>query len=503
VIITPTKGGTVNVKLDSKLAVAPFVDRYQRILGGSLTPQNVTPILSNADIGYMWQLADLLDEIRERDPHTHTVLAKREMAVAGSDWEMRPPEKSGAKGDEIAEFCAERLREVEADSDLDRRLEDLFADLMGACYVGRAVDEVTWRKDGKFIVPDKFTFVHPRRLAIISDWRLHIWDSQGTAGNMYQPVNVNGSPFGQFPGMPLEGFPPGKFIVHRPRIRGTYPTKEGLGRGLIWFAMFKRFAFRDFVAFAEWAGRGLRMGKYGTGTKKDGLMRATPEDVAALQNALDAITSQISAVFPDNTEADIRDAPQNNDVHEKLILACNNEISKGVLGETLTTEVGMTGGNRALGDIHNEVRLMIARNDARALAATLRHDLLKPLVWLNFGKGAPVPEIAFAVDPKADLDAKMARLEKFVKVGGIAGQRTSRNELDIPDPEPDEGILIPPAPMMPDVVPFRDDKVEKAPPPAPAASAAPPAKKKKPKPAKTPGPLGDTGNPSPLLQPAR
>ena len=59
------------------------------------------------------------------------------------------------------------------------------------------------------------------------------------------------SPFGIFPGLPLDRFPAGKFIVHRPRVRGVYPVKEGLGRLLVWWATFKRFAVRDFAAFAE------------------------------------------------------------------------------------------------------------------------------------------------------------------------------------------------------------------------------------------------------------
>lgn len=426
--------------LGRQVAPAPYNDRYTQAFGNNLTPQLITTLLRSADVGYLWQVADLLDEVREKDLHLQSVQFKREAQVAGAEWELQPPAGSGDRGEEIADFCAEKLEAIEARDDLGRSFTDALMDLQGATYHGRAGIEAVWAAEGRYWFPASLTWLHPRRFAYVTDWRLHLWDASGTATSMYEPQTVAGSPWGTFPGLPLDAFPAGKFLVHRPRVRGVYPTREGLGRSVLWYALFKRFAVRDWLAFAEWAGRGLRIGKYAAGQKGD--IRASSEDVAVLEQALDAMSSTVSVVIPDTTEVEITEAAKNNTVHEKLVLLCNGEMSKVVLGETLTTEVGQTGGNRALGEVHDDIRLMIARLDAKAVAATLRRDLLRPMVEMSFGAGAPVPTIAFAVDPKESLDALATRVRGLVKDTGLAvGQRWARSQLQIPEPEPDEPTI--------------------------------------------------------------
>ena len=66
-------------------------DRYQRRLGAGITPQTITAVLRDADLGNMWGYADLLDEIRQGDPHLHGDLTKRELTVSGADYEVRLP----------------------------------------------------------------------------------------------------------------------------------------------------------------------------------------------------------------------------------------------------------------------------------------------------------------------------------------------------------------------------------------------------------------------------
>jgi phage gp29-like protein len=78
------------------------------------------------------------------------------------------------------------------------------------------------------------------------------------------------------------------------------------------------------------------------------------------------------------------------------------------------------------------------------------------MVEFNFGPSAPVPSFAFAVDPAADLDKLSERLDRFVSIGGKVSQRTARNLLQIPDPEPGDELLAQPkapAPTPPTFTP--------------------------------------------------
>jgi phage gp29-like protein len=249
--------------------------------------------------------------------------------------------------------------------------------------------------------------------------------------------------FATFPGIPLDVFPSGKFIVHRPRVRGGYPTREGIGRTVCWYALFKKFGMRDLLALTEWAGRGLRVGEYSSGSTPDSPVRSSPEDVAALQEAIEAMSSTVSIVIPDTTKLTVLDAPNVNALHEHLVALCNGEMSKAIVGSTLTSEVGEGGGNRALGEVHERVTLMIARGDAEAVAGTLRRDLLRPMVERMFGRGTPVPKITFATDPAQDLTELAKRLDLAARAGVNISQAAARKMLQLPDPLEGDALLVP------------------------------------------------------------
>lgn len=436
--------------LASRAAPAPYNDRIQYRYGAALSPQVVTPILREADLGYLWRQADLLDEVREVDGHLQGVLGKREDRVAGTTWVLEAPPGTGDRGREITAFTTDALQGIEARGDLDRTLPDALAELQGALWHGRAVLETVWRGEGRWLLPAALGFVHARRLAYARDWRLHLWDQTGTATTI--DGTGGGTPFGVFPGIALDRFPRGKFIVHRPRVRGGYPTREGLGRTCVWYSIFKRFGIRDLMAFAEWAGRGLRVGTWASGTKSPDGARATPEDVAVLQEMMEAWSSTVAITIPDTTTAQVTPTPSDNDLHETIVNVCNAEMSKAIAGGTLGTDAG-TKGARSLGDVHLDNETMTARKDFASVWATLRRDLLRPLVELNFGRGAPVPLVRSPdLDPQEDPVQLATRAKTFVDMGGQLGQRTTREALGLPQPEDGESLLRlppPPAPFAP------------------------------------------------------
>ena len=57
----------------------------------------ITSVMRQADLGYMDQWADLLDEIRQADPHLQGELFKREWQVGGAPYEVRPATLAGTK----------------------------------------------------------------------------------------------------------------------------------------------------------------------------------------------------------------------------------------------------------------------------------------------------------------------------------------------------------------------------------------------------------------------
>ena len=405
-------------------------DRYQRRLGSGITPQTITAILREADIGNMWAYADLLDEIRQGDPHLHGDLTKRELTVSGADYEVRLPASASKRdGSRALRLCQDALESIDIEAGtLGLSARGAMQALLGATWHGRAAVEITYARDGRYTLPRHAYSIHPRRLSWSneSDWRLYLYDA--TSGD---------TRFARFPGVPLSdatAFPRGRLLVHLPRQFGTYPTREGLGRALVWFSAFKRWTVRDWLAFAEWAGRGLRVGKYATGRdpQKDG--RANDEDVSVLQDALQAMSSTVATVIPDVTDLEVISA-QDNSVHEDLVKLCNGEMSKMILGGTLVSDPGDRGA-RSLGEVHLRAMSLLLKSDAENLADTIRRDLFVPLVRANLGDRAPVPTIAFNVEPPEDSKARAERLKLYMDQGLRVPAEWVYDAEGIPSPKP-------------------------------------------------------------------
>lgn len=437
-----------HISLLQRAAGAPYADRFAQVLGSTLGPEKITAVLAMADQGYLWSLADLLEECRQRDGHLHGDLQKRELRVSGAEWELRPPEGSGARGEEIAQWCADRLRELRVVDDLDRTFEGVLADLQGAVYHGRAGHELVWRWEprdggGAWFLPDRASFIHPRRWAYATNWRLHLWDAWGTSEDAQTPVNVN-SPFGAFPGVDVRRVlaeHPGKFLVHTPRVMGTYPTREGLGRLLVWFSAFKRFGARDWLALLAWAGRGFRIGTFARGDGPMGENAAQRDDKSALQQAVMSMSAQVAAIIPDTSKISVEKPPTEGEMHNLFAGWCNDEMSKAILGGTLGSSAPRAGGSRAQGEVHERNELAIARADARASGDTVERGLLTAMVRYNFGADAPVPTIHLDVVGGEDLNALAERLKTWREMGGPVGARSGANALSIPNLEPGEQLL--------------------------------------------------------------
>lgn len=466
------------LSLLQQVAPAPYVDRFARVLGSRLGPEYVTSVQAQADLGYFYSWADLLTECRLRDAHLHGVLQRRELRVAGAAWEMRAKEGSGQLGAEVANFCAERLREMEPDGAYGRSFSGMVADLMGAVYHGRAGHELVWREEardggGSWWLPRTAEEIAPRRFAMATDWRLHVWDAAGTGESATSGINV-GTPFANFPGVcvgEVNALAPGKIVTFTPRVTGGNPNREGVGQVTVWPAVFKRMGVREYVAFIAWAARGLRKGTYRVESTEE-KPGASVDHETKLIEALVNWSAQTAAIIPDTCTAEVETVSGEGMPQNKFIEWCNSEESKAVLGSTLGTDAGQRGA-RSLGEVHERGEGTLAKADAQMLAESLRHMLLRPLVLHNFGPRAPVPEIVFDVEGP-DARAETAKMMVELARGGVdIAQRDVRNLVAVPDPKPGDKLLVPVAGPRGGMGP-RDPAAATAEPEAPADEATHP-----------------------------
>lgn len=394
-------------------------------IGGGLTPADVSEILSEVDTGYLYRYVDLFNESRQKDCQLQAVCATREMAVAGMRFEVLPasPKRQDKK---IADFTREWLTNfgtgpIQNDDEEPKDLRCLASHLTGANIFGFSFAETLFARDGAYVVPTGCVPVAHRRFVYdLSQGRLRFYDMFGAL---------------PYPGIDLMSDYPGRFVLYTPRINGDVPYREGLGRALVWAALFRSWSIADWMRLAELSWKPWRIGTYQKGV-------TGKEDKAALIRALQNLTTNNVAWIPDSTSIAIEWAKGNKgeSAHAGMAAFLGAEMSKAVLGATLTVEQGDVG-SRALGDVHNEVRHDIRDSDAMGISAAIRRTLIAPTVRLNFGLDAAIPGFAFHPEKSVDLVQLSLAVMNLVNAGLKIPAEWARGLAGIPAPKETDEII--------------------------------------------------------------
>jgi len=375
-------------------------------VASGLTPVRLANILRNCDDGDIHDYAVLAEEMEERDPHYASVLGTRKRAVSGVAPTVTAASES-ARDEEIADAVRRHIAG-----------HDEFADLVEDCLDGLgkgfAVVEITWRTTAKGWYPHAFEWVHQRFLRFDRATAREIRLIDDTA--------------------PAEGIPlaPYKFITHKPRLKSGHPSRGGLARLAAFSWMCKAYTMKDWMAFAEIYGMPLRLGRYGPG--------ASAEDVEKLFTAVANIGSDAAAVLPESMRIDFEQVSgtQSEAVFENLARFTDEQVSKAVLGQTMTSD---NGSSQAQATVHNEVRHDIAAADARAVSGSINRDLVRPFVDLNFGPQEDYPRLSIDLEQPEDIGTLMTHTNAAVKAGLRVKSAELRRRLRLTDPDDDDEVI--------------------------------------------------------------
>jgi len=346
-----------------------------------------------------------LYEDLERDPHLYACLASRKLAVAGQEWRLIPAGNSDA-GTEQAYVLTDILRRA--------NLRQGITGLLDAILKGFAVCELMWEVRAERVI-----------LADILPRAQHrfIFDDSGAPRLLTPESPIDGEPL-----------PGRKFAVFAFGSKTGSPYGSGLGRTLFWPVWFKKHGLKYWMIFAERFGSPTVVGKYPPG--------ASPEQQRALLEAISAIQQETGIKVPDTMDISLLEAVRSSSVntYADLMAFMNAEVSKVVLGQTLTTQEGQTG-SLALGRVHAEVRADIIRADSMALAESLSRQVVRWLSEFNF-PGMEPPRFEF-VQP--DSRPGLEEVRRDAVLAGELGLPIARKYLyakyDIPEPGPEDALV--------------------------------------------------------------
>lgn len=377
-------------------------------VASTLTPQRLAGILRSVIDGndpeaYM----TLAEEMEERDLHYAAQLRTRKLAVAAIE-----PTVEAYSDDEQDILMAERVREVMEDD----MIPELFFDLLDGLGKGLSVVQILWNTRTMPWKPKDYKWVDPRYLR----------QDQSTLEEIL--LISESAP----QGAPLE---PYKFILHTPRSKSGSVWRNGLARLVCVMYMLKSYTVRDWWAFAEVFGIPIRVGKYGANASKD--------DIQTLVNAVSRIASDAGAVIPESMKLELIESATGKGgdlLFEKMARWCDEQISKAVLGQTMTAD---DGSSRAQATVHNEVRLDIAKWDARQLESSINEYLVKPFIILNWGVQEHYPKVRIKVSEPEDLKMLVDSIIPLIDRGLKVPASAMRDKFGIVEPDGKEDLLIP------------------------------------------------------------
>jgi phage gp29-like protein len=285
-------------------------------------------------------------------------IQQRKMQVMQLEWEIQqsnPSHFDSAQCD--TQRVTKELEQVFEGMDFN----DLVSQIMDAIFFGYSVVELTWKKDGKFLRPDKIT-------GKPQEW--FIFDR-------YNELRLRKYKHGFYLFEEGEKLPPYKFILTQHKPTFTNPYGEKILSRCYWPVTLKKGGIEYWQLMMERYGMPYLIGRY-------------PNTFTALQKTefLEQLKQMVVdniTIFDEALGIELKESPQFDigQLYENLVKFHNREVSKAVLTVTLTTEIEKTGSYKA-GEVHKEMLEFLGESDRKLVESSL-NKIIDYYCELNYG----------------------------------------------------------------------------------------------------------------------
>lgn len=284
-----------------------------------------------------------------KDGHVESCIGQRKHGVQSLSWRL----KADKLPQDQRDFFENLIKEWD--------LPGIIDDITDAALYGRQVLEITW-------------------------------------GAGYVPTAITGKPYELFArnkdgvlcfinGIELQPLPEMNFIVSYHRRKWGLNEGMGILEIIFWNCFVKKATGKFWARFLE------------TFVTPYIVMRHRPdasdEEINSLVEMGENLINAAVAAIPTGDSVEIMEAKgksASSDIFEKNIAFQNAEISKAIVGQTLTTEQGKKG-SHALGKVHMGVLWSYIQSDARIVEKTI-NEVLSRCAKFHFKNGkAPVFEL--------------------------------------------------------------------------------------------------------------
>jgi len=402
----PEYGELVSImQSETATILSDYVRQYVGIVGG--TPEPGQGIFINWDRVLTTQsykeLAwfDLYQEV-ERDPHVLAVMGSAKINIAGIPWDMSAYLKPGEKKPSLRnQAVADFVKNVLTDTGY---FPQHIYNLMGALGKGFAVSEIVY---------DTVTGPGVRIKQILNrPQRRFQFDAVDRSLKLRDIKNP-------YYGTPL---PDKKFVVHRVSAEWDNPFGDAIDQSLYWMWLFKKTVWKYWMMHLNVASSSIPLVQHPA--------KAPPEMKTEALDIAKMIRQGAYGRLPDNFKiiwAEAANGPQNAETYNNFIRTVNDEMSKAINGQTLTTEAssGTGTGTQALGNVHQGTQTARDVYRAHGFEATLNATVIPWITDFNFANVEGYPRFRFDLEDPEDL----VREATIVKTLSDAGYDFDQEEL--------------------------------------------------------------------------
>jgi phage gp29-like protein len=327
----------------------------------------------------------------ERDPHVEAVMGSAKLDVAGIPWDVDPwlkgsEKKPSTRNQAIADFIKDALLNSGPADDSEGivwALPQHLYEMMGALGMGYSVGEILYNR------PDPIKGVTIRDI-LSRDPRRFQFD---VLDRSLKLRTIEAPYFGI-------SLPKKKFIVHRCSAKNSNPFGDALDQSLYWMWLFKKTGIKFWLQHLQTAAAPIPLVKHPASANKE--LKDQALEIAKM------LRGGAYGRIPDNFEviwAESKNALSATEGYNMFIRMCDDQMSKCVNGQTLTTEASSsTGtGTHAQGKIHQGTMNQRVVFRARGLQATINSTLVKWLVGFNFANVDGYPQFRFDLEDPEDL----------------------------------------------------------------------------------------------------
>lgn len=330
--------------------------------------------------------AEILDELTS-DGHLLSVMLQRKSGVLKKEFKFEPgTDEDGKKSSQSEQLCDDFNRDLQS-----LKPRDLTASILNAPYYG--------------MTPVELTFAP-------GEGRLRLAKAEAKPVRWFGFDEKNELRF-RSQDEPDEGekIPWGKVVLarHLPDYDNPYGVR--LLTRCFWPITFKKGGLKFWVTFMEKYGMPFLLGHYQKGTGQDEQQAMLDKLVRMVRNAV--------AVVPEGDKIEMLGGSKNTGsgyaIFERMKSAMDAEISKVIIGQTLTSEAGDKG-SYGLGKVHGDV--LADLQDADQTMVKMTYDEIAEIYTRINADSVPAPTCSFfeEEDPLQEFADRDKALEESGRV---------------------------------------------------------------------------------------